>query len=132
MAQKIKNITAKENGTLLNCAGATPLDEYGYPTDKVHFEVDSTSGDFMSQYKNIVAGTVNINDTADEIYVDDGFGKLVKTSDSSDAGTVDYNTGIFTLTATYPVNVEFKFDIYNINTSRNLAHFQKQSTEVFF
>ena len=109
---------------LMDGAGAMPLDDSGYPTDVVRFE--ATTKDFIGNFKPILPGTVKIGDAI----TDDGKGKLF--SGKTAVGTVDYNSAIFNLTITAgKISVEYKYDIYNLITSRNFAKFVKDNIEVF-
>lgn len=61
-------------------------------------------------YTPILPGSVTISDGTDS-YIDDGMGNLIKKSDSSNAGTINYATGAIgtltgTLTATYEYDNE--------------------------
>ena len=61
-------------------------------------------------YTPILPGSVTISDGTDA-YIDDGMGNLIKKSDSSNAGTINYATGaigtlVGTLTATYEYDNE--------------------------
>ena len=58
-------------------------------------------------YIPILPGSVTISDGTD-LYIDDGAGNLVKKSDSSNAGTINYATGaIGTLTGTLTASYEY-------------------------
>lgn len=122
------------NTTMINSVGASPLDENGYITNKVVFETKDS--EFIGAYKNIIPSTVEITDTTGKvIIVDDGEGSLVKAEDGeTSAGTVDYNKALFNCTVSevsQGIVVNYEYDIYNVDTSRNLVYFQKVSKEVF-
>ena len=113
------------NTFYMNNVGAMPIDEQGYPTNKVQFE--ATTNSVIGSFKNILPGTVYIGAN----YVDDFKGNIIDDNDSI-VGTVDYEKAIFTLTnVSIPTNITYKFDLYNIETSRNLAYFEKSNVEVF-
>jgi hypothetical protein len=58
-------------------------------------------------YTPILPGSVSISDGTDT-YIDDGAGKLIKKSNSSEAGTIDYALGtIGTLTGTLSASYEY-------------------------
>ena len=58
-------------------------------------------------YIPILPGSVTISDGTD-LYIDDGAGNLIKKSDSSNAGTINYATGaIGTLTGTLTASYEY-------------------------
>lgn len=58
-------------------------------------------------YTPILPGSISISDGTD-VYIDDGAGNLIKKSDSSNAGTIDYALGtIGTLTGTLSASYEY-------------------------
>lgn len=115
------------NTTLMNNTGAMPLDSNGYVTDNVEFEINNAT-EFVGSYKKILPKTIIINNNI----FDDGEGNLIDENDSV-VGTVDYITAVFKYTgsATDVINVKYKFDIYNVDTDRNFAYFQKSFVRVF-
>ena len=116
--------------TLMNGVGAVPFDDNGYPTKDVHCSiVVNDAGQFLANYNNIIPGTINI----DNMYTDDGNGKLINKETKTEIGTIDYNTGLFTFTITLPnkSTVEYQYDIYNLEYMPNTAKFEKSFVEVF-
>lgn len=129
MPKKMLNGENKDviDATMMNNVGAMPLDEYGYPTDVVQFT--TTDSKFIGSFKSIVPGSVKIGD----LYIDDGKGKIIETASGTEMGTVDYQKAIFDTNISFSTEflVTYKFDLYNIDTSRNLAYFEKSTKEVF-
>lgn len=120
------------NTVLANSVGAIPLNENGYATNNVVFE--TSDKEFIGSYKNILPSTIKIkNVTGKTIVIDDGKGNLVDYENNETiVGTVNYNKALFKYTNnTNKIVVNYKFDIYNIDTSRNLVYFQKESKEIF-
>lgn len=105
-----------------------PVDDNGYPTDKVKCSIiPDSDGVFMAHYQKIIPNSVII----DKNIVDDGFGKLIDNT-GTEKGTIDYDTGCFKVTGlTDKSVVEYKFDIYNLMTNENKIKFVKQFIEVF-
>lgn len=58
---------------------------------------DSTSGNFTLAWLPVVPGSVNFVDNAQKTYTDDGAGKIMQ--DASEAGTIDYATGLVSFTS---------------------------------
>lgn len=113
------------NLAMMNTVGAMPLDEYGYPTKHVEFE--TTSSNFIGAYKNIIPGTVKIGDE----YHDNSAGDIVN-SMGDVVGSVDYTKAIFNVDSISEATlVKYDFNIYNVDTSRNLVYFQKIFVETF-
>nr|DAO15293.1 MAG TPA: major capsid protein [Caudoviricetes sp.] len=129
MPKKMLNGKDKDvvDATMMNNVGAMPLDEYGYPTDIVQFT--TTDSKFIGSFKNIIPGSVKIGD----LYTDDSKGKIIETASGAEVGTVDYQKAIFDTNITFSTEflVTYKFDLYNIDTSRNLAYFEKSTKEIF-
>lgn len=114
---------------LLSGVGVVPLDDNGYPTDLVVIKdaVLTDNNQFIASYKNILPGTININDE-----IIDKLGKLVNKTDNTEVGTIDYIQGIFNFNnATNIKSLTYKFDIYNLMTNRNKVKFVKTFIEVF-
>lgn len=59
---------------------------------------DDTTGNFTLAWLPVVPGSVSFTDNASKTYTDDGAGKIVD-SDSTEAGTIDYSTGLVSFTA---------------------------------
>lgn len=110
---------------LMNGVGAMPLDDYGYTTNNVQFYPNAL--EFIGQYKNIIPGSIKIADLTD-----DGNGNLTDTANSI-KGTVNYNTAVFKLNDSQYSDklVSYKFNIYDIDTSRNFVYWEKKNTVVF-
>lgn len=129
MPKKMLNGKDKDvvDATMMNNVGAMPLDEYGYPTDTVQFT--TTNSKFIGSFKNIIPGSVKIGD----LYTDDSKGKVIETASGAEVGTVDYQKAIFDTNITFSTEflVTYKFDLYNIDTSRNLVYFEKSTKEIF-
>lgn len=104
----------------ISSVGSAPLDEYGYPTNEVKFNILTSTEDYIvCPYQMIIPGTVKIGDAI----TDDGLGSL------SDGGSVDYIKGLIKTTATGLV--QYKFDNYDIENGRNFVQFQKIFVETF-
>lgn len=120
--------------TLMGGTGAVPYDiDGGYPTSNVECTVLTNSdGVFVASFKNIIPGTININNNNTN-YVDDGNGNIVSKSDSNvSLGTVDYEKAVFTLnTEVSDANLTYRFDIFNLVTSRNFVKYVKQFAQVY-
>lgn len=58
---------------------------------------DSASGNFTLAWLPVVPGSVNFVDNAQKTYTDDGAGKIMQ--DASEAGTIDYATGLVSFTS---------------------------------
>ena len=68
-------------------------------------------------YTPILPGSLSISDGTDS-YIDDGAGNIVKVSDSSNAGTINYATGaIGTLTGT--LTATYKYDNETVGPDQN-------------
>lgn len=127
-----KNNKDVQNTYLTNEAMTMPLDDNGYITDKVTFTTNSN--EFIGNYKNIIPGTIKISNTNNTIlYADDSNGNLVNATTLANVGSVDYFKSVFSITDTITNDliVNYRFDIYNIETSRNTVYFEKTSREVF-
>lgn len=110
---------------LMSEIGAMPLDDNGYVTNLVRFQANNNK--FIGNFKNILPGTVKIGNEL----VDDGQGSIVN-KNKEQVGTVDYEKAVFNVTLIEtPSIVEYKFDIYNLETSRIFAKFIKTFVEVF-
>ena len=57
---------------------------------------DGTTGNFTLAWLPVVPGSVNFVDNAQKAYKDDGAGKIMQ--DASEAGTIDYATGLVSFT----------------------------------
>lgn len=116
------------DAAIMNNTGALPLDEFGYITDTVEFTASDST--FIGLYKNILPGSVKIGDNGD--ITDDCNGNLIDNANGETiVGSVDYKNAVFTTNINKETLVSYKFDIYNIDTSRNMAYFEKASKEVF-
>lgn len=115
------------DATIMNNTGALPLNEFGYITDLVEFTTSDSI--FMGDFKRIIPGSVKIGEGAD-IITDDGFGSLLDKDDNI-VGSVNYDTAVFNTNITEETIVKYNFDLYNIDTSRNLAYFEKATKEIF-
>ena len=58
---------------------------------------DGTTGNFTLAWLPVVPGSVNFVDNAQKTYTDDGAGKIMQ--DASEAGTIDYATGLVSFTS---------------------------------
>lgn len=58
---------------------------------------DGTTGNFTLAWLPVVPGSVNFVDNAQKAYKDDGAGKIMQ--DASEAGTIDYATGLVSFTS---------------------------------
>lgn len=114
------------DAAIMNNTGALPLDEFGYITDIVEFT--ASEKDFIGSYKNILPGSIKIGDNI----TDDCTGNLVNNINGETVvGSVDYENAVFTINIDKETPVSYKFDIYNVDISRNMAYFEKASKEVF-
>lgn len=134
------------NLTLMSNTGAISLDDYGYATNNVKCEVlpiiitnpvegegqeATKTATYVCSYKNIIPGTLNIDDT----YSDDTLGNVVYKATGLKAGTIDYNKAIITIT-NYTGDssaslIRYEFDMLNLMTNRNLAYFEKAFYQMF-
>lgn len=114
------------DASLMENTGAMPLNEFGYVTDEVEFTVSENK--FIGTFKNIVPGTIRVGGN-----IKDDFDGNLTDSNGTVVGTVDYNKAMFTIQndIANETTVKYKFDIYNLETSRNMVYFEKASTEVF-
>lgn len=122
------------NTNLMTAAGAVmPLDDNGYPTNKVSFEIitNSEQEGIIGNYKNIIPGTLTISNVSGDIIAhDNGLGELM-TSSGKPAGTVDYVTAWIKPDGITEGKITYKFDLSNIETTRNFVKFKKNSVETF-
>lgn len=130
MPKKAVNGQKKDviDASLMDGVGALPINEFGYMTDEVEFTASESP--FIGNFKNILPGTVKIGNESKNIITDDGLGNLVNTAGDS-IGTVDYAKAIFNTEIIEETTVRYKFDLYNVDTSRNLVYFEKATKEVF-
>lgn len=116
----------------MNGVGAMPLDEYGYPTNEVHTEITPINNNLICDYKNIIPGSINIDNNK---YTDNGADGYIYDDTNKAVGTVDYAKGIISFgneeILTKAVDIKYTFDIYNIDTNRNFGYFEKSNHRVF-
>lgn len=112
---------------LMDGVGAVPLNEFGYPTDDVSCTmIFNEDNEFVAPFKNIMPGTIKIGD---DIF-DNSLGSLMKAD--TKVGNVNYITGLISFDETpSETQLNYKFDIYNLECSRNFVKFVKQYLEVF-
>lgn len=98
-------------GTMFNNSLYTGRSDYSYSSREIVEEVVLNSVNF--EYVPILPATVRITLPDGTTLIDDGNGKIVKPSDASEQGTINYATGEFTCaaaeegtTATYEYNNE--------------------------
>lgn len=126
------------NQNMMSTVGAVqPVDDNGYITNNVMFE--AIGNEIVGSYKNIIPGTLIIT-RGSTVIKDDGMGNLVNTSvgsgEDNSAGKVDYRSAFIQPSfggnnSTDTSIVKYKYDIYNIETSRNFVQFKKTFLEVF-
>lgn len=110
-----------------------PITDGGYPTNNVEFE--TTGNTFVGSYKNIIPGTLTVS-RGNAILKDDLNGNLVGADGN---GKVDYEAALISIEFNntninkpeLATKVSYKFNQFDIETSRNFVQFKKVFIDVF-
>ena len=96
--------------------GAHPND-YTYSSDYIEGELVGKEQNLNLSWTPVEPGTVIMTDENGVAYRDDSTGKIVKATDGSAAGTIDYATGKVTFTAAPENDLSVNYTYDNISAN---------------
>lgn len=121
---------------MMNGVGGVPLDTNGYQTDNVQCDIIlNGENKFVAYFNNVLPGTVKINTKGNSATYADSMcdGNIININDGEVVGTVNYTTGLFSFNdATVDgATLSYKYDILNLENTRNKIQLHKKYVQVF-